>query len=579
MVLECQQHPDYYQAVQTLLDIAEEYGSRANRLARGSAGAVRDAHASLVLAETDLKTLIERFANGTSTDDLWASVSKIYDAADHDPQLKDWFKAVNGHIRRCLQEQGYILTDESNLEWTSLHDEGTYLLRNKYRGHTDRVVEEIKFLADQFDQDPHNKAFAASLTKLFTALGNDEKGSATFKPHLIKDLTDVILPGIFEKVAYIPIPRIEYSDPQFDAVIENLVIESDNFMPNVLEIASENYMRFGRKKIASKSQHSIDVKVAGIQMDLRDVSYYIKRKHGFPAITDQGVANFLLAGDGFAFRMKLSSPDKKDKHSFFKIDEVDVAVNNLKIKLIESKHKMLFTFFKPLMLKALRPALQKAMEKAIKDQAAKLDAMLYQIKKEADRALERSHGDPENTPNIYQRYVKAAQKRILQGKKKKARNAAAKAAASDKKINYAVTKEKSMFPHICLPGGISSKAAEYRDLAHKGHEWESPVFSIGDAAPSRDIPPAPAIVRKTRKPGLSPAVSNVSRGGTANGDGNISDGSSRTHGGSRDGERLHRRGDRGSAVGGTPMSGKGFNGGGGFRAHLPAFDPAAPTAY
>lgn len=55
MVLECQQHPDYYQAIETLLNLAEEYGSHANRLARGGTGTVKDARSNLVQAETDLK--------------------------------------------------------------------------------------------------------------------------------------------------------------------------------------------------------------------------------------------------------------------------------------------------------------------------------------------------------------------------------------------------------------------------------------------------------------------------------------------------------------------------------------------
>ena len=434
--------------------------------------------------------MIERFANGTSTDDLWASINTIYDDADRDPELRNWFKALNQYIRRCLQVQGYIMDDDSNVQWNRLYDEGNYLLRDKYRGHTDRIVDEIKFLADQFDQDPQNKAFAASLTKLFNDLGNDENGKPTFKPHLIKDLTDVILPAVFEKVAYIPVPRIEYSDSQFDAVIENLVLESDNFMPNVLEIASENYKRFGRKSLANKSRHSIDVKVAGIQMDLRDVSYYIKRKHGFPAITDTGVANMLLAGDGFCFRMKLASPDEKDKQSFFKVEKVDVDVKHLNIKLVKSSHKMLFGLFKPLMLKVLRPGLQKALEKAIMDQAKQLDALLFQIKQEADRAVDQAREDPENMPNIYNRYMTAAQKRVLHGKEK------AEAVAADKKVNYAITKEDSIFPSIHLPGGISSKATEYKELARKGDKWESPVFSIGNAAKSRDIPATPRVARK-----------------------------------------------------------------------------------
>ncbi|KAK4152081.1 hypothetical protein C8A00DRAFT_35257 [Chaetomidium leptoderma] len=584
MVLECQQHPDYYQAIQTLLDLAEKYGDHANRMARGGSGTVKDARSGMVQAETDLKTLIERCANGTSTDDLWASINTIYEDADRDPELRNWFKALNQYIRLCLQEQGYILDDESNVQWNRLYDEGNYLLRDKYRGHTDRIVNEIKFLADQFDQDPQNKAFAASLTKLFTALGNDENGKPTFKPHLVKDLTEVILPRAFEKVAYIPVPRIEYSDPQFDAIIENLVLESDNFMPNVLEIASENYMRFGRKKVASNSKHSIDVKVAGIQMDLRDVSYYIKRKQGFPSITDQGVANFLLAGDGFTFRMKLSSPDKKDKQSFFKVDKVDVAVNNLNIKLVKSSHKLLFGLFKPLMLKVLRPGVQKALEKAIKDQAMQLDAILYQVKQEADRALEQAREDPEHMPNIYNRYMTAAQKKVLQGKKK------AEATVADKKVNYAITKEDSIFPSIHLPGGISSKATEYKELSRKGDKWESPVFSIGSAAKSNDIPAAPEVARKPHQTATQSNVhaTNGNTHGGLGGPAPVTGGPLNV--GTFNGSAQHNGGplNDGPLNTSAPHNGGALNGGalngntdlnGGFKAHPPAFNPAAPTAY
>lgn len=492
MVLECQQHPDYSEAVQTLLHLAENYGRHGHVLGKSSAGTAQQARSGLAAAEADLRTLIERFANGTSTAELWAGINEIYKAAERDDELKNWFKSMNRYIRRCLLEQGYILEDESSREWDRLYEHGRYLLRDKYRSHTDRVVDETKFIADQFDQDPRNKAFAQSLQKLFKDLGNDVDGKPAFKPHLIKDLTEVIIPAIFEQTAYIPIPRIEYSDNQFDAIIENLVLESDNFMPNIMEIASDNYWRWGRKKIANSHKNTMEIKVSGIQMDLRDVSYHIKRKQGFPSITDTGVADILLPGDGFSFKMKVSTAEKKDRQNYFKVQKVDVDIEDLKIKLHKSNHKLLFGLFKPIMLKALRPPMQKAVEKAIQDKCNELDQLFYQVKQEADRALEAAKENPENAPNIYERYYNAFQKRVMQGKEK------AQAAVQDKKVNVAMTKEDSIFPNINLPGGISSKATEYRELARKGEKWESPVFSIGSASKSSSLPNAPKIENKPR---------------------------------------------------------------------------------
>ncbi|KAI1362221.1 hypothetical protein F5Y08DRAFT_279318 [Xylaria arbuscula] len=494
MVLECQQHPDYQQAITTLLDLAEQYAHHGRNVTSGGAGTVKQTRSAFAAAEADLKVLIERFANGTSSDDLWTSINTLYEDADRDPELRNWFKSMDTYIRKCLQQQGYIMEEDCNRQWNLLYDHGNYLLREKYRAHTDRIVDEVKFLGTQFDQDPQNRAFSNSLQKLFKHLGNDENGKPTFKPHLIKDLTEVIIPATFENVAYIPVPRIEYSDHMIDAIVENLVLESDNFMPNVFEVASDNFFSWGRKKNPSRRKNSIDVKVSGVQMDLRDVSYYVKRKEGFPSITDQGVANLFLGGSGFSFRMKLSSADPKDKQHFFKIDKVDVDVQNLKVKLVKSQHKLLFSLFKPMLLKVMRPAVQKVAEKQIKDQFNQLDQMMYLIKQEADRAMEEARKDPQNAPNIYRRYVEAAQKQLL--KKKEQAQQKAQNVAADKKVNVAVTKEESMFQNIHLPGGISSKATEFKQLARKGEKWESPVFSIGSSGKSTNIPAAPQVTRK-----------------------------------------------------------------------------------
>jgi hypothetical protein len=78
----------------------------------------------------------------------------------------------------------------------------------------------------------------------------------------------------------------------------------------------------------------------------------------------------------------------------------------------------------------------------------------------------------------------------MQGKQK------AEDAAANKKINMAMTKNDSIFPSITLPGGISSKATEYKELAKRGDTWESPIFKLGSASPSSDIPSAPVITRK-----------------------------------------------------------------------------------
>ena len=252
----------------------------------------------------------------------------------------------------------------------------------------------------------------------------------------------------------------------------------------------DNYFRWGRKKIANKNNNSVMLSVSGVQMDLRDVAYYVKKKQGFPAVMDQGICDVFLGGTGFSFKIKMATADTKDKQNFFKVDKVDVDVKNFNIKLKQSKHKILFALFKPIMLRVLRPALQKVLEKVIKEKMHELDSFAYQVKLEADKAQREIANDPENAPNIYSRYTSAAKNELTKGKRK------AEAATEDKKVNVAVTKQDSIFPDIHLPGGISSKATEYKELARKGDKWESPVFSLGSAAASNDIPKTHPVQRK-----------------------------------------------------------------------------------
>ncbi|UPX15078.1 uncharacterized protein EKO05_0005541 [Ascochyta rabiei] len=502
MIVEIQGHQDYQRAIETLLNLAEQYAGHGKNLGQQSAGTVQGAHQeddALTRAEADIKTLLERFANSTSSDDLIDSINQIYKDADNDPELKGWFRHLNQYIHKCLQQQGYILEDRSTEEWNRIYDQGHELLRGRYRGHTDRIADEFKFIGQQFDADEQNRQFGQSVNKLFLDLGNDENGKTTFKPHLVKDLTDVILPGLFESVQYVPIPRIEYSDPMVDAIVENLVIESDNLAPNIMEFGSDNYWRWGRKSITNKNKNKVMLSVSGVQMDLRDVSYYLKKKQGFPSITDKGVMDIFMGGSGFSFKVELETADKAREHAqthFFKVTKVETDIQNLSVKVKKSNHKLLFSMFKPLLLKVMRPVIQKVLEKQIKDSVNQLDGMLYDIKKEADRAEAEAkrNPDPEHLQNMYQRYASAAQSRVMQGKQKKEQ---LKEKTKDTQVNVAVTQHDSIFKNISLPGGISTKATEYKELAAKGDKWESPIFSIGSA---RETSSLPQIAKVTRKP-------------------------------------------------------------------------------
>merc|ERR1712054_728122 len=218
----------------------------------------------------------------------------------------------------------------------------------------------------------------------------------------------------------------------------------------------------GRKSIQNKNKNKVMLSVSGVQMDLRDVAFYIKRKEGFPSITDKGLMDVFLGGTGLSFKVAMETADKSDKEHFIKV---------------------------------MRPVIQKVAEKQIRENVQKLDAFCYRINREAERAKEeaKNNPDPEHVQNMYQRYFNAFQREMQKGKEKKEQ---AKEKVADKQVNMAVTQHDSIFKNISLPGGISSKATEYRELAQKGEKWESPVFSLGSAGETNNLPPVSDPKRK-----------------------------------------------------------------------------------
>lgn len=54
-----------------------------------------------------------------------------------------------------------------------------------------------------------------------------------------------------------------------------------------------------------------------------------------------------------------------------------------------------------------------------------------------------------------------------------------------------------MFKHITFPGGISTKAAEYKERARKGDSWQNELFGLGSAKPTGTFKPTKEITRKS----------------------------------------------------------------------------------
>ena len=293
-------------------------------------------------------------------------------------------------------------------------------------------------------------------------------------------------------------------DPKIDVVVENLVVESENLMPNILEVRADTFFRFGRKKIQNRSVHGFSIHASQIQCDLKDVAYYIKKKQGFPSMKDTGVMDLFLGGEGLSFDMKLVTAEAKDRNRIFKVEHVTVKIKNLNIVLKKSNHKTMFNLFRPLLMGVVKPAIAKAAEIQIRKSFDQLDKQMWLVQKEYNKAEEAAnYQPPEEATNMLKMYINAIEKRITTLKEeaqKKTSNTKVSIFQmyhANCQINVAKTQEVSLFPNVILPGSISMKAAKYREMAREGDEWRSPIFDIGSTKASSNVPAPKKITRRS----------------------------------------------------------------------------------
>ncbi|RPD56928.1 hypothetical protein L226DRAFT_573722 [Lentinus tigrinus ALCF2SS1-7] len=469
VIVECQRHKDYQESMQWLLDFLEEYASHGKTVANhgkdsknqlGSDGALNQ-------ATYELRTLLERFANGKSLGMIGDAMQTLYNDAQQDEELRNWFRSVDAYTRKVLLDPGFVLEPQCNNEANELRENGRRFYDEKYKGHFDNLFNVTTEWFRGLGEDPLNKRFGEDWARLTKDLLFDSEGSLKFKPDLWMDIRKVILPSIIDQVGYMPIPRVEYTDDQLDLVIENLALSGRNLFPNVVSMEAHNFIKFSPyNAIKDENHHEFTLTLGQIQADMRDVAFYFKKKAGFPKLSDSGLADVLLGGEGLTITAHVASADK-DRSSVFKVKNVHVKVGTLKFSIRDSKHDLLYKTLRPLATGLVKKQLQKAIADAVTTGLEYVDGQLTGVR---DRMAEAKASEDKSRTQVLQEMFQHKQEEALSVKSK----------ADDKGSHFKIVsrRDSALLPQQGHPAGWVNRTQEREDAAMRGKDWRSDAFTI-----------------------------------------------------------------------------------------------------
>ncbi|KAI0768823.1 hypothetical protein BD413DRAFT_561805 [Trametes elegans] len=469
VIYECQSHQDYQGSMQWLLNFLEEYASHGRTVAEHG----KDSHQqlssdpNLQTSLGELRTLLERFANGRSLDTIGDAMRELYQDAQQDERLRHWFHDVDEFVREALLQPGYILDDQANDRANQLRDTGREFYEGKYKGHFDNLVNSVQTWFGAIAEDPLNKQVGNNFAQLAKDLFFDGDGQLKFKPELWADVRQQIIPGFIDQVGYVPIPRIEYTDEAVDLVIENLALSGKNLFPNLISMEARNFAKLSAySNIKDEFHHEFTLTLGQIQADMRDVAFYFRKKTGTPKITDSGLADVLLGGSGLTVTVHLVSADK-DRSSVFKVKDVNTNIHTLKFSIRDSKHDTLYKMLGPLATGLVKKQLQKALGQAVRTALEYVDGQLVAVRDQMQEAKTR---EDVSRHDVLRQQLAARKAEADAAKQKKAERGA--------QFKLVTNPGDELLPGAGHPAGWVNRTEERVHAAKKGEEWRSEAYNI-----------------------------------------------------------------------------------------------------
>lgn len=330
LIVDCQSTQEYKDALLWFIERVEALFSLIQRHAELPNSSLDEA---LSYNAEPLLQLLENFNGKESIRPILEAAKVLSNGAKEDPHIRAFWSDADAHLKRCLLEEGYILTPEA--------DEGLRKLINRFKNlavsYREKISTFIGGIASFFNsirKDALMIKLLSSLKAVFDAIRKDG-----WKPGALwHDLRHKILPPLFEKFGVIPVPRIKYLHPDFDLVIENIALELSTLLPDTLDMRMTNDVHFDFRQLKdSNHSHSFKIKIKGMSLRVYKLAFAVTSRLGF-TFHDKGIADLLIKN--FGLSIYIDVPKDPGPH-YFTVRKVKAKLGSLNLKVYESNHRIL----------------------------------------------------------------------------------------------------------------------------------------------------------------------------------------------------------------------------------------------
>lgn len=365
-----QQRPDFQKMIDDLFagvdELIEHAKASKDRLSKGM-DAMQDnaADREWDAATSEAKQLLEHIFNA-SLDPLASSLKVFFDDIIDDEDMLKWFNGWKEFIRVSLKE-------ESASFHVNTKDLRTDQLNEKYRGHGEQVLSDLKSFLAGIKDDPSIQEFIGTIKKLGKDIFLNEHGDVTLKRDLLYDLA-IALPELSERVAYIPLPRFEYEDSEYFLVLDDFILKFHGLLPTHIHVSTSAQIDLSIPEIFG----NLSVNLSHLQVSAHGVSFQFRKKEGIVKWQDEGKVDFEVYDkgtkmliSGLTADIKLTPWAENGRNGFhkgFNLDRCDVVIHQLKLNLHDTEnHNLIYKLLKPAIAATIRKHLSALISETLSD--------------------------------------------------------------------------------------------------------------------------------------------------------------------------------------------------------------------
>jgi hypothetical protein len=360
----------YKRAVGALFHLIDQLKAFANSAAAREEKLVDSAKSNPHLQEVwaQLQALVQEFAQGYCVDCLVNNTYSWLDMVQNDDQIRSFWRDMRGFINEALENPKIVVDEARTKRLDSLIDRAREIGNElRYSEATYDLTTQFRGLIDAIRTDPTTNQLVSSVQKLAADLFLDDGGHLTWKPDELNQFKILILSLVMEELKYIPIPLMRGSTKDYDFLFQNAHLYGYDLLPEHIQLKFESNIDLNLKEIqADKAYSRLLIKITNIKTHMRNAAFYFKKKTGLIKMTDQGLVDVDLAGDGLGIAIELVWDPKREGGAGFVVKTVKCGIDKLRVHVVDSRYDWLLNMVSPILAGDIRRSIEDEVERRIR---------------------------------------------------------------------------------------------------------------------------------------------------------------------------------------------------------------------